>query len=131
MEEGTFWAARICGLGPFANQVAGWKTGLDQVPEISGQISYTRAVMFLDCTNTNVQHSTTGGPLGCGWARQCATLSVWFKLWLCSSSHLPAAIGRSVPCQVGNRYHTHPCHLRSVNYLRPLSSSFIDTCLSS
>lgn len=111
MEEGMYTVVCTCGLGLSTNQSAGWKTGLDQVSEISGQISCTRAVTFLDCTNTNVQHSTTGGPRGCG----SGGLAVCYRLRLVQALvvllvyglTLPVAIGRSAPCQVGNRYHRY------------------------
>jgi hypothetical protein len=67
MEEGMFWGSIHALPGIFADPSLGWETGLDQVPEISGQKpSGDDVVMCLDCTNTNVQHSTTGWFCGCG-----------------------------------------------------------------
>jgi large subunit ribosomal protein L25 len=67
MEKGMFWRPMHTLLGTLANPSVGWETGLDQVSEIGGQTpSGDDAVMCLDCTNTNVQHLTTGWSLGCG-----------------------------------------------------------------
>ena len=62
MEEGAFSLSLLMLFwGAFANHVPGWETGLDQVPQISGQKPLAGAVMCLDCTNTN--QCTTFQPL--------------------------------------------------------------------